>query len=277
MTKSAVESDDYTSIQNGQTPSQEGGMSTLTTVPTSITLTAEQFEKLYLSPLSRREGTLTRKLGNPTPLALASFVVLTTPMSCALMGWRGAGGSGMAFIGEMVFLGGAMLVISGLLEFVLGNTFPCVVFGTFGGFWLAFACTLQPATNAAAPYSPSGTSTMQGLTSPEFMNTYAFLFLAMDILVFVYMICATRTNAVFVAIFATLIMVFSLMSAAYWRLALADSVAGHRLMVGAGASLFVTGLLGWYLLIAQLFEAVGIPLNLPVGDMSRVWDRRKQN
>lgn len=34
--------------------------------------------------------------------------------------------------GAMVFLAGTMLVISGLLEFVLGNTFPCVVFGTFG-------------------------------------------------------------------------------------------------------------------------------------------------
>lgn len=34
--------------------------------------------------------------------------------------------------GPMIFLGGMMLVISSILEFVLGNTFPCVVFGTIG-------------------------------------------------------------------------------------------------------------------------------------------------
>ncbi|KKA20053.1 GPR1/FUN34/YaaH-class plasma membrane protein [Rasamsonia emersonii CBS 393.64] len=252
MTKDAVESGEDTPTQNGQTPSQETAMAGLTTIPTSVTLTAEQFEKLYLNPLKGRQGAMTRKFGNPTPLALASLVVTVMPVSAALMGWRGAGGTGMAFIGAMVFLAGTMLVISGLLEFVLGNTFPCVVFGTF------------------APYSSSGTSTMEGLTSPEFMNTYAFLFLAMDILCFIYMICATRINAVFVAIFLTLVMVFTLLSAAYWRLGLGDAVGGNRLLVAGGASLFVASMLVWYLLIAQLFEAVGIPLSLPVGDMSRV-------
>lgn len=33
-------------------------------------------------------------------------------------------------------------------------------------------------------------------------------------------------------------------------------------------------MLVWYLLIVQLFQSVGIPLNLPVGDMSRVWKRK---
>jgi hypothetical protein len=68
----------------------------------------------------------------------------------------------------MVFLGGTLLLVSGLLEFVLGNTFPFVVFCSFGktrssctsnsvltrpllpgGFWLAFGCTLQASFGAA--------------------------------------------------------------------------------------------------------------------------------
>lgn len=69
-----------------------------------------------------------------------------------------------------------MLVISGLLEFILGNTFPFVVFASFGmffqpysavnrekpvlmdlegGFWLAFGCTLQPALGAAGTWTLS--------------------------------------------------------------------------------------------------------------------------
>lgn len=40
----------------------------LTHVPTSVTLSAEQFEKLYLNPMLRRQSTLNKNLGNPTPL-----------------------------------------------------------------------------------------------------------------------------------------------------------------------------------------------------------------
>lgn len=43
--------------------------------------------------------------------------------------------------------------------------------------------------------------------------------------------------------------------------------------MGAGAALFVASLLGFYLLVVQLFEALGFPVNLPVGDLSRFWGR----
>ncbi|KAB8266407.1 Protein alcS, partial [Aspergillus minisclerotigenes] len=255
-------------------PSQEGtAMPALTTVPTSITLSTEQFEKLYLTPLRHRQPALTKTFGNPTPLALGGFVVTTTPLSCCLMAWRGAGGNGIAFTGPIIFLGGTLLVITSILEFILGNTFPCVVFGTIGGFWFAFGATQIPAFNAAAPYSTSTTNTMEGLQSPEFLNTYAFLFIAMAILVTIYMICATRTNLVYVLIFAALILVFVCLAAAYWRLADGDVVVGNRLVVGAGAALFVASLLGFYLLVVQLFEALEFPVNLPVGDLSRFWGK----
>lgn len=40
----------------------------LSTVPTSITLSPEQFEKMYLSPMMHRQGSLAKQVGNPTPL-----------------------------------------------------------------------------------------------------------------------------------------------------------------------------------------------------------------
>lgn len=42
---------------------------------------------------------------------------------------------------------------------------------------------------------------------------------------------------------------------------------------GAGGTLFVASLLGFYLLIVQLFESIGFPRFLPVGDLATVWDR----
>lgn len=47
---------------------QDAAMPSLTTIPTSVTLSAEQFEKLYLSPLTQRQGVLSKQMGNPTPL-----------------------------------------------------------------------------------------------------------------------------------------------------------------------------------------------------------------
>ncbi|KAL4926779.1 transcriptional activator of ethanol catabolism AlcS [Aspergillus undulatus] len=249
----------------------------LSTVPTSVTLSADQFEKLYLTPMARRQPSLARNVGNPTPLALGGFVITTTPLSCCLMAWRGSSGNGIAFIGPIIFLGGLLLLITSILEFILGNTFPCVVFGTIGGFWFAFAATMIPSFNAAAPYA---TDTASGLTSTGFMNitVYAnylptFLFITMAVLMLVFLICATRTNVVYTLIFLSLLLVFLLLSAGYWRLGEGDAVVGDRCVKGAGASLFVASLVGFYLLIAQLFDAVGFPLPLPVGDLDGVWGR----
>lgn len=47
----------------------------LSTVPTSVTLSPEQFEKLYLSPMMHRQGSLAKQVGNPTPLYVFSCVL----------------------------------------------------------------------------------------------------------------------------------------------------------------------------------------------------------
>ncbi|KAJ5510002.1 hypothetical protein N7453_002105 [Penicillium expansum] len=244
----------------------------LTTVPTSVTLSSEQFERLYLTPMTVRQSPLAKKVGNPTPLRLCHH---HHPLSCCLMAWRGASGNGVAFIGPIVFLGGLLLLITSILEFIIGNTFPCVVFGTIGGFWFAFAATMIPAFNAAAPYSSSTTDTAAGLASEGFLNTYAFLFITMAVLMLIFMICATRINVVYTLIFLCLLLVFLLLSSAYWVLGQGNAATGDRCVKGAGASLFVASLLGFYLLIVQLFESIGFPCFLPVGDLATFWTRNQ--
>lgn len=46
---------------------------------------------------------------------------------------------------------------------------------------------------------------------------------------------------------------------------------------GAGASLFVASLFGFYLLIVQLFEALEFPFRLPVGDLGALWVQKQQS
>jgi hypothetical protein len=58
--------------QNGDTKvsSQIGENTThaLSTIPTSVTLSAEQFERLYLTPMTRQQPKFAKQVGNPTPL-----------------------------------------------------------------------------------------------------------------------------------------------------------------------------------------------------------------
>jgi hypothetical protein len=48
------------------------------------------------------------------------------------MGWRGAGGNGSSSIGVFFFMGGLLMIIGGIGEFILGNSYPFIVFSGFG-------------------------------------------------------------------------------------------------------------------------------------------------
>jgi hypothetical protein len=53
----------------------------------------------------------------------------------------------------------------------------------------------------------------------------------MALLMVIYTICASRINLPFFIIFLSLIIVFSLLAAAYWKLGAGDEVMGNRLSV----------------------------------------------
>jgi succinate-acetate transporter protein len=85
-----------------------------------------------------------------------------------LMGWRGAGGGGAASTGWYYFAGGMLMVLGGIGEWILGNTFPFVVFASFGAFWLGFGATLQPIYNAYGAYADPNVQGSTGLESVGF-------------------------------------------------------------------------------------------------------------
>ncbi|KAK5129681.1 hypothetical protein LTR08_002973 [Meristemomyces frigidus] len=235
----------------------------------SLSISPELFEKIYLSPQNRVAGELRKTFGNPTPLALAGFLLSLTPLSCILMGWRGAGGGGASDIGAYFFFGGLLMTLGSIGEWIIGNTFPFVVFGTFGAYWLTFAATLQPFYNAYGAYSTTGVAA-EGLTEPAFNASFAFFLLFMGVLCFVYMICALRTNVVFFLIFATLTPAFACLAGAYWHLALGNAGTASTLLVTAGALTFITDLCGWWIFFAIMLASLDFPFQIPVGDLSHI-------
>lgn len=138
----------------------------------SLTISPELFEKIYLNPQHAVKGNLQQTFGNPTPLALLGFLLSLSPLSCELMGWRGAGGDGIATVGAYYFIGGFLMSLGGILEFFLGNTFSFVVFCSFGGFWFTLGATLTPSFNAYGEYATDPNNIATGLTSPQFHASF---------------------------------------------------------------------------------------------------------
>lgn len=100
------------------------------------------------------------------PSALTGFLLSLTPLSMDLMGWRGVPPTGAAGIGCYIGFGGLLMLLGAIGEWILGNTFPCVVFGSFGSFWIALAITLMPSSGAASSYGPKASE------EPGFENSW---------------------------------------------------------------------------------------------------------
>jgi hypothetical protein len=88
----------------------------------SISMSPELFEKFYLSPQNKVAGDLRKTFANPTPLAVLGLVMALTPFSCDVMGWRGAGGDGAASTGSYYFMGGLLMIIGSIGEWIMGSS-----------------------------------------------------------------------------------------------------------------------------------------------------------
>ncbi|GAB7347860.1 hypothetical protein MBLNU459_g5390t1 [Dothideomycetes sp. NU459] len=226
--------------------------------------TPSHFEKLYLAPEVPVSGKLRLTFANPTPVALAGFLLANTPATVMLMGWHGAGagsGNASADIGAYFYLGGVLLYAGGVGEWILGNTFPCVVFFTFGGFWCVFGATLTPFYNALNGY---------GTDVAGFYNSFAFFLIFMGVLCFFYMIAALRTNICLVAVLFCFVLTFPLLTAAYFYGAAGEAALSANCRIAGGAFGFIASMIAWYLWFSMILEAVDWPFTLPVGDLSHL-------
>ncbi|KKA30008.1 hypothetical protein TD95_004393 [Thielaviopsis punctulata] len=268
--------DIYTAPMNGTTTATTGAAVGANGAPLdrrrtygSISISPEMFEELYLQPKNQVKGDLRAKFGNPTPVAIGGFILTTTPLSMALLGWQGAGGVvAPANVGTYLWLGGVLLLFGGVGEWILGNTFPCTVFMTFGGFWLTVGTTLVPEFAAYASYATDPSDPASGLANPMFFSTFGFFLVVMCMLSFVFMIASMRVNVAFVGVFVTLVFTFACLSASFFKVGQGDAALSLKLQhVGAGF-LFATSLFGWWIFFGLVFASVDFPIALPMGDLS---------
>jgi len=243
---------------------------------TTVTLTPEQFEMLYLQPRdARRQYKLAQTVGNPTPLGVTSFLLAHLPLSMDLLGFRGASsGSGVAMLGGFYACAGIGLYLACIMEWIIGNTFPSVTFGTFGGFWISYAIINQPTMGIAASFAPASdasngiTATMAGLSNPSFNVGLGMYFLVWGIICLIYTACALRTNVPFFIVFFGLTFTFELIAAGYFHTAEGKMATAAMEFKVAGGFAFVVGLAGLWIDISLLLASVGYPFTVPLFDLS---------
>lgn len=149
------------------------------------------------------------------------------------------------------------MILGGVGEWIIGNTFPFIVFTGFDAFWLSWAATLQPFYNAYGAY-PTTSNPADGINTVGFRSSFA-----MGLMCFIYLICSLRTNIVFFIIFLTIVAAFACLASAYWNLDLGNVALAGRLQTTAGACTFVTGACGWWIFFAIMLVALDFPFRLP--------------
>ncbi|KAJ7618777.1 GPR1/FUN34/yaaH family-domain-containing protein [Roridomyces roridus] len=227
-----------------------------------ILLSPAQYERLFFQPGGgppRSTHFTPRQFGNPTAFAIVSYLLTLTPTVCMLMRWDGSAPTSFpGIIGVFYFIGGLGMTVGGIMEWVMGNTFPFVVFSSFGGFWRIASAFPDGGTNAAT-----------------FNHGVQLYFTFWAVMCFVYFLAALRTNIVFVYVFATLVLTFAFLAAAYHEAGVGNATKSLMFLRFAGAFGFANITGGWYLGIVLIFAAVEMPVFLPVGDLSGFLKKKK--
>jgi succinate-acetate transporter protein len=175
-------------------------------------------------------------------------------------------------VGVLVFFGGLCQIISGIMEFVSGNTvrfpkpkhnavaniqkFGATVFSSYGAFNLSYAMIYLPGSGILASYTDPKT----GLLNDQFPNALAMYVWAWFILTMIFTVAAMRSSWV---LFLDLV---------FLDLDLICLACGYMLnmpkLLTAGNSLgFVVALLSYWAGAAGLFAGGLTPFEVPVFPM----------
>ncbi|RDH31268.1 GPR1/FUN34/yaaH family-domain-containing protein [Aspergillus welwitschiae] len=257
----------------------EGDTEMLSHMPTTdsimLPIPRDTFEKLYLTPKMPIAGRLRQTFGNPTPISLMGFLVSATPNAMLHMGWRGAGGDGGAILPAYIAFGGMTQIIGAIGEWIIGNTFSCAIFFTYGAFWLAHGASLMPFFAVGAQYSSTGDS-LGGMETAGFHATAGLYYVTLSVVTFVFLICSIRTNVCLFLALLFLTVAYNLYAAVYFTTALGQQALAAKVEMAAGACNFILCIPIWYIFVAQMLESIDFPFVLPVGDLSEVVLGRNQ-
>jgi succinate-acetate transporter protein len=203
-----------------------------------------------LATETNRAASAAPAFANPSPLGLCGFAMSTFVLSSINAGWFPPEGTNI-IVGLAFFYGGIAQLITGILEFRVGNTFGVTAFTSYGAFWLALAFIYIP-----------GTGILDALVKGAAVHPAVGLFLlGWTIFTGLLLLCSFRLNVGLVVTFALLFVALILLTIGE----LGPSTQAHQFGGYAGV---LTAIAAWYVALAGLLSSVKFPFSLPVGPLS---------
>lgn len=137
----------------------------------TVTMSPEQYERLFFQPNKPAAGDFAKRFGNPTLLGLLCFLIPYSSTIFTLIGWAGAvpPTSLVGLTGDYYFLGSIGMVLAGIAEFILGNTYPFAVFVVYGVHWGSLAYTQDPIHKTTSVFT-GGAASAEYQASQGFHN-----------------------------------------------------------------------------------------------------------
>lgn len=89
----------------------------------TVSMSPEQYERLFFQPTGPARGDLAKRFANPTLLGLVGFLIPYTSTILILLGFGGASppASLIGLSGDYYFLGSIAMNLAAVGEFILGN------------------------------------------------------------------------------------------------------------------------------------------------------------
>jgi len=194
-----------------------------------------------------------RKFANPSPLA---FTALGTGLFLVAIVALGADGLSSLSIVVSVALGYSAfaLLVAGIWEFPIGNTFGATVYISYGGLWGSLALILSPWSDIATSYKDAS----------EFSHAIGIYFFSWFITSVIFTIAAHRSSG-------GLLIFLVLVDFEFLFLGLFYLLPAHtKFLTAAGSFGIIAAFVAWYAALASLLETEVSYFQLPViGNFSR--------
>ena len=181
-----------------------------------------------------------RQFANPAPLGLSAFALTTFVSSMINLKARSLVEPNIV-VGLALFYGGVMMILSGMWEMAVGNTFGATALTSYGGFWLSYGCIFIPAFGIQAAYNPTADG---GAALASAVGIYLagwFIFTSMML------ICTLKATVEFFLLFLCVDMTFLMLAIGYF-----SSVESAFITAGGAFGIGVA-FIGWSVSLMVFF------------------------
>jgi succinate-acetate transporter protein len=197
-----------------------------------------------------REAAVTN-VGDPIPVGMSAFAFTTVIIGCVYAGFILPGvGKGISLaVAAALLYGGLIQILAGMWEFKKNNTLAATIFTSYGGFLAAFGIVFLPAFGIERSLVASGSLT----------PALGLFFLCWTIFTGLLFIGSLRTS-----IAMELVLILMFVSFLLLTIGELGGVNTTLLIIGGWFGI-VSGLVAWYVALADMLRAGNGPFQLPMG------------